>query len=445
MDDFLRRQPPSSLDAEQSVIGSMLIDPTCVADVVSKIKPDDFYYSQNRTVFETFLAMFGTGETIDAVTVLERLRADGLAEGIGGRDYLMQLMEITPTSAHVQEYLNIVKDKAMLRHVGEVASHITEMVESGEGSAQNVLENAERMIYELRQGKESSDLYSIRTVLYNVMANLDELARNKGQLPGIPTGLRDLDNFISGLNKSDLILVAARPGMGKTSFALNIAENAARSSGKAVVIFQLEMSREQVVTRMLSSVGSIDSQKLRTGNMDEADFGRLAMAASALAQLDLYIDDNSSITVPEMKSKCRRFGDRLGLVVIDYLQLMHSAQHIENRVNEVAELSRSLKIMAKELNVPVVCLSQLSRATEQRADKKPILSDLRESGSIEQDADIVLFLYRDDYYNRTDKDSNEAELSIAKNRHGATGTVTLQWQGQFTRFGATTQREAPGS
>ena len=332
----------------------------------------------------------------------------------------------------------------MLRSLGDIGAKITEMVTAGEGSPRDMLENAEQMVYDLRRGRESRDLLPIRTVLVDVMTDLESLYRNKGKLPGIPTGIEALDTYISGLNKSDLILLASRPGMGKTSFALNIAFNAATQSGLAVAVFQLEMSREQLASRLLSSTASVPLQKLRSGDLAGDEWNRIALATNLLSRQEIYIDDNPGITVAEMKSKCRRLGNRLGLVVIDYLQLMTGSKKYENRVTEVADISRSLKIMAKELNVPVLCCSQLSRATEQRADKKPMLSDLRESGSIEQDADIVMFLYREDYYNKEAAEKDTAELIIAKNRHGSTDTLPLKWQGQYTRFGSVDTRHEAG-
>ncbi len=434
MDELNARAVPSSAEAEQAVIGSMLIDADCIALVIEQLKANDFYFSQNRAIYETFVAMFLSGETIDPVTVLEKLKENGIFDETGGRSYLMQLMEITPTAAHVEEYIRILRDKTLLRETAEAAGRILESVYSGEGSAREIVENAERLLYDVREGREIKGLYHIKSVIFDVYEHLDELARNAGQLPGIPTGVGELDTFISGLNRSDLVLMASRPGMGKTSFALNIGLHAAKTSGKAVAIFQLEMSREQLGLRLMSSEALIDSRKLRTGTLNDDEWGRLAHASEVLSKTAMYIDDNAALTVADMKSKCRRLGNNLGLIIIDYLQLMQSGKKVENRTTEVSDISRALKIMAKELNVPVLCCAQLSRAAEQRADKRPMLSDLRESGAIEQDADVVLFLYRDDYYNKETEDPNTAECIIAKNRHGATGTVKLHWLGQYTTF-----------
>ncbi len=444
MDELLTRQPPSSAEAEQAVIGSMLIDAECIPEVIEKLREKDFYFPQNRIIFEAFSTMFLTGATIDPVTVLEQLRQTGNYDAAGGKSYIMQLMEITPTAAHVGEYITILRDKTILRELQDAATKISDTVGTGEGDARDVAEYAEKLIYEVRQGREIKGLHHIKTVLYDVYTQLDELAKNAGQIPGIPTGIGDLDNFIGGMNNSDLILLASRPGMGKTSFALNIALHAAKRIGKSVAIFQLEMSREQLVMRLLSSEALIDSKKLRTGMLNEEEWSRIARASTMLAKTQIYIDDNPGLTVADMKSKCRRLGDNLGLVVIDYLQLMSAGgKRHDNRVAEVGEISRSMKIMAKELNVPVLCLSQLSRAAEKREDKRPMLSDLRESGSIEQDADSVLFLYRDDYYDKASEEKNTAECIVAKNRHGATGTVKLNWMGQYTTFSSIETRYEP--
>lgn len=434
-DELLARQLPQSLEAEQAVIGSMLIDPACIAEVIELLRPEDFYAEEHQRIFETIYSMFNTALKIDPVTVLDRLKAQGYYDEAGGRAYLMQLMEVTPTSANVKEYASIVRDKSMLRAIANAGAEIQNLAFSGGGSAAEVAELAEQKIYSVRQGREIKGLSPLKSVIMDLYAQLDERSRSDSDIPGLSTGFRDLDVALTGLNKSDLILVAARPGMGKTAFALNIALNAAKSSGKDVVVFQLEMSKDQLASRFLASEALLDSHKLKTGSLNQDDWIKIARATSVLAKTHLYVDDNPAITVAEIKAKCRRLGENLGLIVIDYIQLMQSGgKRSENRVQEVAEISRSLKIMAKELDVPVVCLSQLSRAAEQRADKRPMLSDLRESGAIEQDADIVMFIYRDDYYDAESDDKNVAEIILAKNRHGATGTVELQWIGQYTTF-----------
>ena len=435
MDELLMRQMPQSAEAEQAVIGSMLIDPACIPEAIEQLRPDDFYAQENRRIFETIYSMFNSAMKIDAVTVLDQLKAQGAYDEAGGRAYLMQLMDVTPTAANVREYASIVRDKSMLRAIAGAAAEIQNIAFEGAGTAADIAELAEQKIYSVRHGREVKGLSHIKNVIMDLYARLDELGQSGAEIPGIPTGFHDLDHALTGLNKSDLILIAARPGMGKTAFALNIALNAAKGSKKDVVVFQLEMSKDQLASRFLSNEALIESQKLKTGNLDQDDWVKIARASNVLAKTRIYVDDNPAITVAEIKAKCRRLGDGLGLIVIDYLQLMQSGgRRNDNRVQEVAEISRGLKIMAKELNVPVICLSQLSRAAEQRADKRPMLSDLRESGAIEQDADIVLFIYRDDYYNEDSEEKNVAEILIAKNRHGATGTIHLQWIGQYTTF-----------
>ena len=389
MDELLSRQTPHSVEAEQAVIGAALFDPTCVASVIELLRPDDFYVDANRAIFDTISSMFAAGQKIDPVTILDEMKVLGYKDK-ADRNYFIQLMDVTPTSANVGEYARIVREKRMLRDLQQICNEIFDMTRNEQESAGTIAELAEQKIYAIRQGREISGLRHIKAVIKDVYDQLDELAANPGKLPGLPTGFSDLDNALGGLNKSDLILIAARPAMGKTSFALNMALSAAKQSGKDV--------------------------------------------AATLSKTNIYIEDSSAITVSEIKAKCRRLGSRLGLVVIDYLQLMQGSKHSENRVQQISEISRSLKVMARELDVPVICLSQLSRGPEQRPNKRPMLSDLRESGAIEQDADIVIFLYRDDYYNPDSEKKNVVECIIAKNRHGEVCTVELQWLGQYTRF-----------
>ncbi len=434
-EELMNRQPPQSLEAEQAVLGSILIDSRCVADVIGILRPEDFYLQQNREIYETIYTMFNFSQTIDPVTVLDKMRELGCHRD-NSRDYILQLMEITPTAANVERYANIVRDKAMLRGLSQAATDISEIVYSQVGTPAEMLEAAEKKIYALRKGERGDTLEHIGTVMHRVFDNLTELAQSDSMIPGLSTGLRDLDMKINGLNKSDLLLIAARPAMGKTSFALNIGLNVAKKYNSTVAFFSLEMSREQLVMRLLSGESFVDSQKMATGKLSEDEWEKLCMASAALTQTDIRVDDNPSITVAEMNAKLRRV-ENLGLVIIDYLQLMTGSGYgraSENRVQVVGEISRSLKIMAKELNVPVICLSQLSRAVESRQDKRPIMSDLRESGAIEQDADAILFLYRDDYYNPNTEEKNVAECIVSKNRHGETGTVKLQWLPQYTTF-----------
>ena len=436
MDELLTKQVPQSLEAEQSVLGSMLIDERCVPDVIGLLLPDDFYLQQNRDIYETIYTMFNFSQHIDPVTVLDKMKERGVYDEAHSYDYIAQLLQITPTAANVKQYCAIVRDKALLRNLGTAAGEISGLVQEGVGTAQEILEASEKKIYSLRKENSGDSLQHIGKVLLNVYDRLEELAESGSDIAGLSTGLHDLDRKINGLNKSDLLLIAARPGMGKTSLALNVALNVAKSTDKTVAFFSLEMSREQLATRLLSNESFVDNQKLTTGKLDEEDWGKLSLASSALSQTDIRVDDNPAITVAEMNAKCRRL-DNLGLVVIDYLQLMTAAapgKSGENRVTVVSEISRALKIMAKELNVPVICLSQLSRAVESRTDKRPIMSDLRESGAIEQDADVIMFLYRDEYYNANSEDKGIAECIVSKNRHGETGAVKLQWMPQFQLF-----------
>ena len=437
-EQLLLRQMPHSVEAEQAVLGSMLIDARCVPEVIDQLRSDDFYVRQNREIYDTIYSMFNYSLTIDPVTVLEHMKQNGVYDENTSRNYILQLMEITPTAANVKEYVAIVKDKALLRRIAETAGELTAMVQEGTGTAQEVLEAAEQRIYAIRQGRSAQGLAHISSVILNVYERLNELAASDSAVPGLSTGLPDVDMAISGLNKSDLILLAARPGMGKTSFALNMLLHAGKFSGKTVVFFSLEMSREQLALRLISSECFVDNKKLVTGKLTEEDWEKVAVAADSLNRSRIFIDDDSSVSVADISAKCRRM-DNLGLVIIDYLQLMQSAggrtYSGENRQQVVSDISRALKIMAKELDVPVLCLSQLSRANESRSDKRPMLSDLRESGAIEQDADIVMFLYREGYYDKDTPNPNLAECIIAKNRHGETRTVELQWLPEFTTFG----------
>ncbi|MBQ7623919.1 MAG: replicative DNA helicase [Clostridia bacterium] len=435
MDDILTRQIPYSIEAEQAVLGSVLIDPNCVGEVLERLSSKDFYIETNRIIFETITDMFTNGKIVDPVTITDEITVAGHADKVD-RDYIVRLVEATPTASNVKQYADIVRGKSMLRELQSVADDIMQYTRSQTEDPQTVADLAEQRIYAVRQGKEVKGFTHIKDAIDSVYSQLDELAKNNGKLPGITTGYAQIDNLIGGLNKSDLILLAARPGMGKTALALDIAINAARSSKKAIVIFQLEMSKEQIAARTLSIQGLIEGKKLRMGTLNDGDWERLAGASDVLNEQKLFIDENANITVPEMKAKCRRLGSDLGLVIVDYLQLLHSPgfKGGENRVQEVSEISRSLKIMAKELNVPVLCCSQLSRGPENRPNKKPTMADLRESGSIEQDADIVMLIYREDYYNKDKPKTNMAEILIEKNRHGETGKVEMQWMGQFSSF-----------
>ena len=429
------KQAPQSLEAEQAVLGSILIDSRCITDIIGILRPEDFYLQQNREIYETIYTMFNFSQTIDPVTVLDKMRELGCHRD-DSRDYIMQLMQITPTAANAVRYANIVREKAMLRGLADASADISDMVYTQVGTPSEILESAEKKIYALRKGERTDSLEHIGVTLHKVFDRLTELSQSDSAIPGMSTGLMDLDKKINGLNKSDLLLIAARPAMGKSAFALNIGLNVAKKYDKTVALFSLEMSREQLAMRLLASESFVELQKLATGKLSEEEWTKLCMASAALSQTDIRIDDNPSITVAEMNAKLRRI-ENLGLVIIDYLQLMQGSGYGKNdgnRVNIVSDISRSLKIMAKELNVPVVCLSQLSRGPESRTDKRPMLSDLRESGAIEQDADEVLFLYRDEYYNENTEEKGVAECIVSKNRHGEVGTVKLQWVGQYQTF-----------
>lgn len=434
-EELIAKQLPQSLEAEQAVLGSILIDSRCLTDVIGILRAEDFYLEQNRQIYQTIYTMFNFSQTIDPVTVLDKMKELGLHRD-DSRSYILQLMEITPTAANAVRYANIVRDKAMLRGLADAATDISETVYNQVGTPSEILEIAEKKIYALRKGERGDSLEHIGTTLHKVFDRLTELSESDSAIPGLSTGMRDLDVKINGLNKSDLLLLAARPAMGKTAFALNLCLNVAKKYNQTVAMFSLEMSREQLAMRLLSIESFVDSQKMATGKLTEEEWTKLCMASTALSQTDIRVDDNPAITVAEMNAKCRRV-ENLGLVIIDYLQLMNGSGYGkggDNRVNIVSDISRSLKIMAKELNVPVVCLSQLSRGPEGRTDKRPMLSDLRESGAIEQDADEVLFLYRDEYYNENTEDKGVAECIVAKNRHGEVGTVKLQWIPQYQTF-----------
>ena len=436
MDELLGKKIPYSSQAEQAVIGSMLIDPRCIAEVVKKLRADEFYVRANRDVYETILAMFSYGQTVDPVTVIDQMKVRGVYdENVPA--YLAEIMRITPTSANVMEYATIIKDRALLRSVSTAADEINAMVYEGSGAAEDVLEAAEAKLHAVRENRGSGGLREIRHVMQNVFDAMSEAAASGSRIPGLSTGLPDLDDLILGLNKSELVIIAARPGMGKTSIALNIALNVAMTQHKKVAIFSLEMSREQLVTRLLSRAALVPSQNLFTGRLTDQQWRDVAAAANTLSACDILIDDNSTLTVADMNAQCRTIRG-LDLVVIDYLQLMSSAGgrgfSNESRTQAVSDISRMMKVMAKQLGVPVICLSQLNRAAEARQDKRPLLSDLRESGSIEQDADVVIGLYREGYNNRECENPNAAEAIVLKNRKGGTGTVNLTWVPEYTSF-----------
>ena len=429
------RELPHSIEAEQSVLGAIISDPQVLSDVIELIKPEYFYNDQHKALYSIMLQMNSMSLPVDIVTVLNEAEKQHIFDSPAeGRRYLAEVGNMLPSTANIESYCKIVADKYFLRSLSYVARSILEEVQSGEQNAQLLLDVAEQKIYDIRQGRDVRGLVPLSEAISEAYDRLGKISGpDKEKYVGARTGFTLLDSITSGLNKSDLIIIAARPGMGKTSFAMNIATNVARRAEKEVVTFNLEMSKEQIATRILSTEALVESNTLRNGRISGDDWVKLATSAGYLSTLPLYIDDTASMTVQKMKAKLRRTKN-LGLVIIDYLQLMESTSRSDNRVTVISEITRQLKVMAKELNVPVILLSQLSRAVESRTDKRPMLSDLRESGSIEQDADIVLFLYRDAYYNKESQRQNISECIVAKNRHGETGTVELIWDGQFTRF-----------
>lgn len=434
---------PFSAEAEQAVLSAILIDPKCLSEVAVNLRPEYFFIPQHREIYTALSSMYELSQSIDYVSLLEKLKKDGVYDEAGGKEYLTKLAQIVPSSANVSTHIEIIKERYFSRALMGAAQNIIKDINDGEMDSAKLIDNAEQSIYEIRQGREVTGLTHIKSVIetetYDRLTKMANPETRKDYI-GIPTGIQALDKMMTGLNKSDLIILGARPGMGKTSFALNIARNVAVNSGKTVCFFSLEMSRDQLAQRMLSSEAGIKSEKLRTGELTEDEWTRLVQAGENLSKAPIYFDETSNITVPQMKAKLRRMKN-VDLVVIDYLGLMKSARNIDNRVQEVSEITRNLKIMAKDLKVPVIACAQLSRGTEAKGKShKPALSDLRDSGSIEQDADIVLFLYRDTYYDsekNSDEDlsdPNKAECIVAKNRHGEIGTVDLYWDGQFTRF-----------
>ncbi|MBQ3546864.1 MAG: replicative DNA helicase [Clostridia bacterium] len=434
---------PYSVEAEQAVIGSIIIDPNCLKDIAVNMKSDFFYIPQHKEIYKTLASMYELSQTIDLVSLLEKLKKNGVYDDAGGKAYLTQLVQTVPTSANVLTYAAIVRDRYYARALMTAAQDIIKDINEDSEDADKLISAAEQKIYDIRQGREVSGLTHIKSVIENeTYERLNKMSNpeTRGDYIGIPTGLGELDKMITGLNKSDLLILGARPGMGKTAFALNIARNVAVNEKKTVCFFSLEMTRDQLAQRMLSSEAGIPSAKLRTGDLDTDEWTRLAQAGDVLSKAQIYFDETSGITVQEMKAKLLRM-KKVDLVVVDYLGLMKSAKKTENRVQEVSEITRNLKIMAKDLKIPLLVCAQLSRGTEGKGGShKPALADLRESGSIEQDADIVMFLYREKYYDNEKKDDedkgdpNKAECIVAKNRHGEIGSVDLYWNGQFTRF-----------
>ncbi|MBQ1262308.1 MAG: replicative DNA helicase [Clostridia bacterium] len=435
MQDEMMKKLPFSMPAEQSLLGSILIDPVSLSEVADALTAEDFYLTEHKQIYLAMHELFLTNKEIDVVTLIDMLVVKGIYDKSGGEDYIRTLTETVPDALNVKDYARIVKEKSVLRQLIAACGEISESAYSEQESVSSVLDHAQNLIFQIAQGRDTKNFRHIREVLGDVYGHLHELNTNREATRGTQTGFSALDRVLAGLGKSDLVLVGARPGMGKTSFALNIATNVAKQTKKKVCIFSLEMSAEQLVNRVLSSEALVNSYALRTGELSPEDWEHLAVAAGELAGCDILIDDSSGQTVTAMKAKLRRV-QGLGMVIIDYLGLMQGDHHTDNRVQEISEITRSLKILAKELMVPVVCCAQLSRGPESRTDKKPMLSDLRDSGSIEQDADTVIFLYRSEYYKtgEANQDTSVAEVIIAKNRHGSTGTVNMGWNGQFTKF-----------
>ena len=434
MDDF-QRKLPFSLIAEQSLLGSILVDPESLNDVAEIINAGDFHLSEHSQIYTAMHELFLINKEIDIVTLIDMLVSKGIYSKSGGEDYIRSLYQAVPNALNVKDYATIVKQKSLLRNLISACSDISEKAYSEEGNADELVEYAETKIFDIASGKDTKGFKHIRDVIGNVYQNLHVLATEGEGSQCTKTGFSGIDNVLAGMGNSDLVLIGARPGMGKTSFALNIATNVAQMNGKNVCIFSLEMSAEQLVTRIISSEAMIDSYALRTGKLDNKNWQDIAATTTKLAGCNILIDDTAGITVTGMKAKLRRV-QNLGLVVVDYLQLMQSDRRTDNRVQEVGDISRGLKLMAKELNVPVICCAQLSRGPESRTDKRPMLSDLRDSGAIEQDADTVIFLYRDEYYdNKNAKEEvGRAEVIVAKNRHGSLGNIQVGWIGQYTKF-----------
>lgn len=433
MNNELDRKLPFSLEAEQSLLGSILIDPMCIDEIAPLISAEDFYVPEHTEIFRAMQSMYLKSKNIDVVTLIDELVKSGTYDESGGREYLRLVAEAVPTAANAKDYADIVRDKAVLRQLIEAGDDITEAAYAGDDSAENLVEFAESKIFRIAEGRENKNFVHIRDALIQVYDRLTKLSQDPEALRGTPTGYTALDNVIVGMQEADLVLIGARPGMGKTSFAMNIATEAAIRTKKTVCVFSLEMSAEQLANRMLSSEAQIDSYKMRSGTLSAEDWNAIAYASSRLSETEILIDDTPGVTVTAMKSKLRRVKN-LGLVVVDYLQLMQGDRHNDNRVQEVGDISRGLKLLAKELAIPVICCAQLSRGPENRPDKRPMLSDLRDSGAIEQDADIVMFLYRDEYYKDETTDQSVAEVIVAKNRHGSLDKVKLGWIGRFTKF-----------
>ncbi|OGX79055.1 MULTISPECIES: replicative DNA helicase [Exiguobacterium] len=429
--------PPHSVEAEQAVLGAVILDSDRLITASERVDPDDFYRVSHQRIFEAMLKINDRGELVDLVTLSSELQSQGILDEIGGLNYLAEIAEAVPAIGNIGYYLNVVDQKAALRRLIRTATNIVSDGYERQDEVDAVLSDAERNILKVSQRKGQSSFHSIGSVLSDAYSTIEKLHQSSGEITGIATGFSDLDKMTAGFQRNDLIIVAARPSVGKTAFALNISQNVAVRTGENVAIFSLEMGAEQLVMRMLCAEGNIDAQRLRTGRLESEDWGRLSLAMSSLSQAGIFIDDTPGLRVNEIRAKCRRLKQEygLGMIMIDYLQLIvGTGKPGENRQQEVSEISRTLKAIARELQVPVIALSQLSRGVESRQDKRPMMSDIRESGAIEQDADIVAFLYRDDYYDKESEDANTIEIIIAKQRNGPTGTVKLSFRKEYNKF-----------
>ena len=436
MDAPIMRSLPQSLEAEQSVIGAMIIDKSAISKALEKLKDEDFYRDGHKVIFKAIREMFSKDMAVDLVTLLEYLKSTDNLDKAGGVTYISEVSSSVITTANLEAYIKIVEDKSTLRKLIKSATQIIEESYNKQDRVEDVIDIAQKKIFDLAEKQGSNEYESLANVLERGFLEIERLFNNKGSITGVGSGIRDLDAKTSGFQKGDMVLIAARPSMGKTTFSLNIAENAALREGKSVVIFSLEMSKEQLAYKLLCSEANVDMLKLRTGNLDDDDWERIARATGPLSKAKIFIDDTAGLSVMEMRSKCRKIKMEHGIdmILIDYLQLMSGSAGSESRQQEVSEISRSIKALAKEMECPVIALSQLSRAPEQRADHRPMLSDLRESGSIEQDADVVMFLYRDEYYNKETEEKNIGECIIAKQRNGPVGTVKMAWIGAHSKF-----------
>ncbi len=440
--EIVNKVQPNDTLAEQAVLGSMLVDKDAVISAVELLKPEDFYREDNKEIYAAMFELYGLGKHIDSITVKEQLKLRGTLEKVGGMQTIATLIDNVPTTSNVESYVKIIEEKSVLRQLIKTAQDILQMGYAQTEEVETIIEQTEKKVFDVLQNRNTKNYSSIKEILITAFDNIEKMYQNKNKISGIESGFIDLDNKISGLNPSDLIILAARPAMGKTSFALNIATHVAMHAKVPVMVFSLEMSKEQMANRILACESEVDSMKIRNANLDSEDWLKLGTTSGKLSSIPLYIDDTPGLSSSELRAKCRKakLEKGIGLVVIDYLQLMESKTRSASRQQEISEISRSLKILAKELDIPVIALSQLSRATESRSDHRPMLSDLRESGSIEQDADIVMFIHREDYYNPDTEKKNVAEVIISKNRHGSTGTIELAWLGNYTKFANLSRR-----